>query len=42
MKSFAIVIVCYNRILGIQRLLRQLERVDYDGRKDITLIFSYR
>lgn len=40
MKSFAIVIVCYNRILGIQRLLKQLEKVDYDGRKDITLIFS--
>lgn len=40
MKSFAIVIVCYNRLNGIKRLLNQLEKVDYDGRTDITLIFS--
>lgn len=40
MKSFAIVLVCYKRLSGIQRLLKSLNRVDYSGRKDITLIFS--
>ena len=29
MKSFAIVIVCYNRIAGIKRLLKSLENVDF-------------
>lgn len=40
MKSFAIVIVCYNRLPGVTRLLHELELVDYDGRADIQLIFS--
>lgn len=40
MKSFAIVIVCYNRLAGIKRLLKSLDNVDYCGREDITLIFS--
>lgn len=39
-KSFAIVIVCYNRIDGIKRLTQSLEKVDFDGRYDIDLIFS--
>lgn len=39
-KSFAIIIVCYNRISGIKRLVKQLEKVNYEGRKDITLVFS--
>lgn len=39
-KSFAIVIVCYNRIDGVKRLTQSLERVDFDGRNDIDLIFS--
>lgn len=39
-KSFAIVIVCYNRIDGIKRLTQSLEKVDFDGRNDIDLIFS--
>ena len=40
MKSFAIVLVCYKRLHGIVRLLKSLEMVDYNGRRDITLIFS--
>lgn len=40
MKSFAIIVICYNRISGIKRLLKSLESVDYDGRTDINLIFS--
>lgn len=40
MKSFAIVLVCYKRLSGIKLLLDSLERVNYAGRKDITLIFS--
>lgn len=40
MKSFAIVIVCYKRIDGISRLVHSLNDADYDGRNDITLIFS--
>lgn len=40
MKSFAIVVICYNRISGIRRLLKSLECVDYNGRTDINLIFS--
>lgn len=40
MKSFAIVVICYNRLSGIKRLLESLERVDYAGRTDINLIFS--
>ncbi len=40
MKSFAIVIVCFNRLSGIKRLLRQLESANYNNRNDITLIFS--
>lgn len=39
-KSFAILIVCYKRLDGIKRLLKSLEKVDYCGREDITLIFS--
>ena len=40
MKSFAIVLVCYNRLLGVERLLKSLENADYNGRNDIVLIFS--
>lgn len=40
MKSFAIVIVGYKRLDGIKRLVQSLDAVDYDGRNDITLIFS--
>ena len=40
LKSFAIVLVCYNRLPGIKRLLKSLEKVDYDNRNDIHLIFS--
>ena len=40
MKSAAIVLVCYNRLGGLKRLLSSLEKVDYDGRNDISLIFS--
>lgn len=40
MKSFVIVIVCYNRLPGVIRLLKALETADYDNRKDIHLIFS--
>ena len=40
LKSFAIVIVCYKRVDGIKRLVKQLEQVDFNSRKDITLIFS--
>ncbi len=40
MRSFAIVLVCYNRIGGLRRLVSSLEKVDYDGRSDIELIFS--
>lgn len=40
LKSFAIVIVCYNRIDGIKRLIKSLECVDFNNRKDIDLIFS--
>lgn len=40
MKSFAIVVICYNRISGVKRLLKSLESVDYNGRTDINLIFS--
>lgn len=40
MKSFAIVVACYNRIEGIKRLLKSIEDVNYAGRKDITLILS--
>lgn len=40
MKSFAIVIVCYNRLSGVKRLLKSLERADYNNRNDITLVFS--
>lgn len=40
MKSFAIVLVCYNRLNGLKRLLSSLEKVDYDNRNDIYLIFS--
>lgn len=40
MKSFAVVLVCYNRIAGLKRLLDSLNRVDFNGRNDITLIFS--
>ncbi len=39
-KTFAIVIVCYNRVDGVKRLTQSLERVNFDGRKDIDLIFS--
>ena len=40
MRSFAIVLVCYNRIDGLMRLVSSLEKVDYAGRNDIELIFS--
>lgn len=40
MKSFAIVLVCYSRLNGLKRLLSSLEKVDYDHRDDIYLIFS--
>lgn len=40
MKSFAIVVICYKRLEGIKRLLHALERVDYDNRMDINLVFS--
>ena len=40
MKSFAIVLVCYNRLQGVKRLLNSLESVDYDNRDDIHLVFS--
>ena len=40
MKTFAILIVCYNRLPGVKRLIKSVENVDFAGRKDITLIFS--
>lgn len=40
MKSFAIVIVCYNRLPGVVRLLKSLESADYNNREDIHLVFS--
>ncbi len=40
MKSFAVVLVCYNRLGGVRRLLKSLETADYAGRNDIHLIFS--
>lgn len=40
MKSFAIVLIGYNRLPGLRRLVESLEKVDYDDRKDIHLIFS--
>lgn len=40
MRSFAIVLVCYNRLDGLVRLLNSLDSADYDNRKDIHLIFS--
>ena len=40
MRSFAIVLVCYNRLDGLKRLLSSLENVNFDGRHDIELIFS--
>lgn len=40
MKSFAIVLICYNRLNGLKRLLASLEKVDFDHRDDIYLIFS--
>lgn len=40
MKTFAIVVVCYNRLAGLKRLLHSLLVADYTGRKDIDLVFS--
>ena len=40
MKSFAIVLVCFNRLNGLKRLIKSLENASYDERKDIVLIFS--
>lgn len=40
MKSFAIVLVCYNRLHGLRRLLKSLEFADFDNRNDIHLVFS--
>lgn len=40
MRSFAIVLVCYNRITGLKRLTESLLRASYAGRQDIDLIFS--
>lgn len=39
-RSFAIVVVCYNRLEGLKRLINSLESADYLGRDDITLVFS--
>ena len=39
-RSFAILIVCYKRLDGIERLVSSLEKVDFAGRDDISLIFS--
>lgn len=40
MYSFAVVLVCFNRLNGIKRLLNSLEKVNFDNRNDITLVFS--
>ena len=40
MKTFAIVVVCYNRLPGVKRLIKSVEKINFAGRKDITLIFS--
>ena len=40
MKSFAILLVCYNRVDSLKLLLKSLEKVDFNGRNDIDLIFS--
>lgn len=40
MRSFAIVLVCYNRVNGLKRLTGSLLRADYGKRTDIDLIFS--
>lgn len=39
-KSIAICVVAYNRIDGLKRLLSSLKLVDYEDRKDVTLIIS--
>ena len=40
MKSFAIILVCYNRLNGLRRLVDSLSLADYNRRHDIHLIFS--
>jgi len=40
MMTFAIVIVCYEKLNSLKRLISSLEIVDFQKRKDITLIFS--
>ena len=40
MKSIAIVLVCYNRLTGLKRLVSSIQKANYQGRTDITLIFS--
>lgn len=40
MRTFAIVLVCYNRVNGLKRLTDSLLRADYGKRTDIDLIFS--
>ena len=40
MKSFAIVVVCYNRVKGVSLLVESLKSANYENRNDITLIFS--
>lgn len=40
MRSFAIVLIGYNRLPGLVRLVQSLEKVDYNNRDDIHLIFS--
>lgn len=40
MRSFAIVLVCYNRVNGLKRLTDSLLRADYGKRVDVDLIFS--
>ncbi len=38
--SFAIVLVCYNRIDSLKRLVDSIQRADYAPNADVTLIFS--
>lgn len=40
MRSFAIVLVCYNRISGLRRLTSSLLHADYGTRNDVDIIFS--
>jgi len=40
LKSFAIVVICYNRIDSLKRLIASIEKADYGERNDIELVFS--